>query len=47
MGLPGGYDEAAGGNATRIGEQDDLQQDGGIVGWTAVVIVFVNGIEDG
>ena len=43
----GGFDLAAADKAAAVGEQDDLEQDGGVVGGRAFGVVLVAGVEGG
>ena len=47
VGFTGPLDFTAGGDAFGVGVEDDLEQDGGVIGGTAAVVVVVAGAEDG
>lgn len=41
----GGFDLAAGEDAAAVGQEDDLEEDGGVVGSGALKVVLVAGVE--
>ena len=47
VGFAGPLDLAAGGDAFGVGVEDDLEQDGGVIGGTAAAVVGIAGVEDG